>query len=33
MSIDVLGYLVEVVSGMPLNKFFQGADFFTLGDE
>ncbi|MCL6259322.1 beta-lactamase family protein [Aquiflexum sp. TKW24L] len=31
MSIDVLGYLVEVVSGMPLDKFFQERIFSPLG--
>jgi CubicO group peptidase (beta-lactamase class C family) len=31
MSIDILGYLVEVVSGMPLDKFFQERIFSPLG--
>ncbi|MBD2703028.1 beta-lactamase family protein [Spirosoma sp. BT702] len=31
MSIDVLGYLVEVVSGMPLDQFFQTRIFEPLG--
>jgi CubicO group peptidase (beta-lactamase class C family) len=31
LSDDVLGYLVEVVSGMPLDKFFQERIFKPLG--
>lgn len=31
MSIDVLGYLVEVVSGMPLDGFFRDRIFLPLG--
>jgi CubicO group peptidase (beta-lactamase class C family) len=31
MADDVLGYLVEVVSGMPLNKFLQDRIFKPLG--
>lgn len=31
MSIDVLGYLVEVVSGMPLDKFMEQRIFKPLG--
>ena len=31
LSIDVLGYLVEVVSGMPLNQFFSERIFKPLG--
>ena len=31
LSIDVLGYLVEVVSGMPLNQFFAERIFEPLG--
>ncbi len=31
LSIDVLGYLVEVVSGMPLDQFFQKQIFEPLG--
>src|SRR3989442_8994979 len=31
LSDDVLGYLVEVVSGMPLDKFFQEGIFKPLG--
>ena len=31
LSIDVLGYLVEVVSGMPLNQFFAERIFKPLG--
>ena len=31
LSIDVLGYLVEVVSGMPLDQFFQIRIFEPLG--
>ncbi|GAB4026942.1 serine hydrolase domain-containing protein [Spirosoma koreense] len=31
LSIDVLGYLVEVVSGMPLDQFFQTRIFEQLG--
>ena len=31
MSIDVLGYLVEVVSGMPLDKFMEQRIFGPLG--
>ncbi|UFH52495.1 serine hydrolase [Spirosoma sp. KNUC1025] len=31
LSIDVLGYLVEVVSGMPLDQFFQSRIFGPLG--
>jgi CubicO group peptidase (beta-lactamase class C family) len=31
MSIDVLGYLVEVVSGMPLDKFMENRIFGPLG--
>ena len=31
LSIDVLGYLVEVVSGMPLNQFFSERIFEPLG--
>ncbi len=31
LSIDVLGYLVEVVSGMPLDEFFQSRIFEPLG--
>ena len=31
LSIDVLGYLIEVVSGMPLNQFFAERIFKPLG--
>ncbi len=31
MSVDVLGYLVEVVSGMSLDEFFQNRIFAPLG--
>ena len=31
LSIDVLGYLVEVVSGMPLDQFFAERIFEPLG--
>ena len=31
LSIDLLGYLVEVVSGMPLNEFFKKRIFDPLG--
>ena len=31
LSIDVLGYLVEVVSGMPLDQFFAERIFKPLG--
>src|SRR5262249_41635052 len=31
VGVDVLGYLVEVVSGMPLDKFFQERIFKPLG--
>ncbi|MBD2756359.1 serine hydrolase domain-containing protein [Spirosoma validum] len=31
LSIDVLGYLVEVISGMPLDQFFQTRIFEPLG--
>jgi CubicO group peptidase (beta-lactamase class C family) len=31
MSIDVLGYLIEVVSGMPFDKFLQTRIFDPLG--
>ena len=31
MSVDVLGYLVEVISGMPLNEFFRTRIFEPLG--
>lgn len=33
LSIDVLGYLVEVVSGMPLDRFFKTRIFKPLGME
>ena len=33
LSIDLLGYLVEVVSGMPLNQFFSERIFKPLGME
>ncbi|TFH26365.1 MAG: class A beta-lactamase-related serine hydrolase [Bacteroidia bacterium] len=32
-GIDVLGYLVEIVSGMPLDRFFQERIFTPLGME
>jgi CubicO group peptidase (beta-lactamase class C family) len=31
LSVDVLGYLVEVVSGMPLDEFFRARIFEPLG--
>lgn len=31
MSVDVLGYLIEVVSGMPVDQFFQKRIFEPLG--
>jgi len=31
LSVDVLGYVVEVVSGMPLDKFFEERIFKPLG--
>lgn len=33
LSIDVLGYLIEVVSGMPLDQFFKTRIFKPLGME